>query len=226
MEMTRIEHPLANVPEAERWASVIGGGVLAIYGLTRRDRAGVVLALMGGGIAWRGASGHSRLYEGLHVSRFDGAGSDANVVSGAAVQIERTVTIRRPVSELYRFWRKLENLPRFMEHLESVLPLGGNRFHWVVRAPFGTVQWDAEVFRERQNEFIAWRSLEGSQVENAGSVHFDPAPGGTQVRVRMAYKPPAGPLGALIARVLGVEPGQQVSEDLGRLKRAMESGAG
>jgi uncharacterized membrane protein len=215
-----------NVSDTERWISVVGGGLLTIYGLTRRNRQGALLALMGGGIAYRGMTGHSRLYEGLRVGRFAGAGSDVSAVKGQAIRVEETVTIQRPVEQLYRFWRNLENLPRVMEHLQSVLPLGANRFHWTVRAPLGTVEWDAEIIEERENELIAWRSLEGSQVDNAGSVRFDRAPGGggTEVRVNLAYKPPAGPLGALIAKMLGEEPGQQVSQDLRRFKQVMETG--
>ena len=226
MELTRTPSDTVNVPDFERWASVIGGGMIAIYGFTRGTRQGALLTLMGGGLVWRGVQGHSRLYEGLHVRRFAGDGSEANAVSGRAIHVERTVTIERPISELWRFWRQLENLPRVMKHLESVLPLGGNRFHWTVRAPIGTVEWDAEIIGERENDYIAWRSLEGSDVDNAGSVHFRPAPGtrGTEVRVALAYKPPAGPLGAAIAKLFGREPEQQVRDDLRRFKQVMEAG--
>ena len=218
----------SNMGDAERWASVIGGGVLAIFGLTRRDRGGMLMALMGGGLAARGISGHSRLYDGFEVRRFDGAQHRDHIgVQGPAIRVERAVTINRVVPELFRFWRQLENLPRFMKNVEAVLPVGGNRYHWVVRAPLGgTVEWDAEIVNERENELIAWRSLEGSRIENAGAVKFENAPGGrgTEVKVTLAYKPPAGPLGAAIARMLGAEPGQQVREDLGRFKQLMEAG--
>lgn len=217
-----------NMGDVERWASIVGGGVLAIYGITRRDRGGWLMALMGGGIAARGISGHSRLYDGFEVRRFDGAQERDHIgVQGRAIRVERAVTINRVVPELFRFWRQLENLPRFMKNVEAVLPIGGNRYHWVVRAPLGgSVAWDAEIVNERENELIAWRSLAGSRIENAGAVKFESAPGGrgTEVKVTLAYRPPAGPLGAAIARMLGAEPGQQVHEDLGRFKQLMEAG--
>ncbi len=225
--LPRVEDAV-NVSDAERWASVVGGGALAIYGMTRmqqHDRTGPLFALMGTLLAWRGISGHSHLYEGLHVSRFAGDGGAANVIDGQAIRVERTVRVQRPAAELYRFWRQLENLPRFMEHLESVLPLGGNRFHWTVRAPIGTVSWDAEIIGEREGEFLAWRSVDGSQIANAGSVHFTPRGAATDVRVSLAYQPPAGPLGALVARLFGEEPAQQVGDDLDPFREVMEGGS-
>jgi uncharacterized membrane protein len=139
--------------------------------------------------------------------------------------VERSVVIQRPREELFRFWRNLENLPTFMSHLRSVTQLGGDRSRWVVSAPAGsTVQWDAEVYNEQEPDFIAWRSLQGSDINHAGSVHFSPAPGGTEVRVELNYEPPAGKLGSAIARFFGKEPEQQVDYDLHRLKRIMESG--
>jgi hypothetical protein len=128
---------------------------------------------------------------------------------------------------LYQFWRNFENLPKFMHHLESVQNTGDNRSHWVARGPLGTrVAWDAEVITERPNELIGWRSLEGSQADTAGSVHFTPAPGdrGTEVRVVMKYNPPLGKVGAAIAWLFAQEPGQQVADDLRRLKQLMETG--
>jgi uncharacterized membrane protein len=104
---------------------------------------------------------------------------------------------------------------------------GEGRSHWVAKAPAGTtVEWDAEVYNEKENEMIAWRSLEGSQVDNAGSVHFTPAPGGrgTQVRVVLKYDPPAGVIGAAVARLFGESPAQQIDEDLRRFKQLMEAG--
>lgn len=227
-ELPRPEHA-TNVGDVERWASVVGGGALAIYGLARLgrdDRAAPLYALLGSLIAWRGISGHSHLYEGLHVSRFDGEGSAANAVRGPAIKVERSITVQRPAPELWRFWRNLENLPRFVEHVESVLPLGGNRFHWTVDSPIGAVSWDAEIIGEREGEYVAWRSLEGSEIPNAGSVHFTPGAGGTEVRVSLAYKPPAGPLGAMIARVIGREPEGEVDDALERFKQVMEHDEG
>ncbi len=226
MESISAHDPSVNVPEVERWISLIGGGVLAIYGATRGTREGALLALLGGGIAWRGMSGHSRLYDGIGASGFAGAGGELAAVSGPAVRVERSVVVQRPIHELWQFWRNLENLPRIMRHLEQVLPLGANRFHWVVRAPLGTVSWNAEILGEREDDFVAWRSVEGSDVQHAGSVHFQEHPGGgTDVRVSLAYQPPSGPLGTLIAKMLGREPAARIGEDLERFKATMEAPA-
>ena len=141
--------------------------------------------------------------------------------------VVRSVTVNRPVEELYRFWRDLENLPRIMPHLESVETRGGSTSHWVARAPLNSrVEWDADIVEDRPNEVIAWRSLEGSSVRNAGTVRFQPAPGdrGTEIRVEMEYDTPGGPIGSVVALLSGEEPRQQVSDALRRFKQVMETG--
>jgi uncharacterized membrane protein len=142
-------------------------------------------------------------------------------------QVRNSLIINRAPEELYQYWRDFQNLPRVMRHLESVRVTGEGRSHWVAKAPAGTsVEWDAEVTEDRPNELIAWRSLEGSQVENSGSVRFEPAPGdrGTIVRVEINYTPPGGALGALVAKLFGEEPGQQAQESLRSFKQLMETG--
>lgn len=142
-------------------------------------------------------------------------------------RVEHSVTINRSPAELYQFWRDFQHLPRFMHHLEDVQVRGERQSHWVVRAPAGRrVEWDAEITDDRPNELIAWRSLPGADVDNAGSVRFEAATGerGTVVRVRLAYNPPGGKIGTAIATLFGEEPGQQVQEDLRRFKQLLESG--
>jgi uncharacterized membrane protein len=140
--------------------------------------------------------------------------------------VSRAVTINRSAEDLFKFWRNFENLPRFMTGLVSVRA-EGKRSHWVARGPLGThAEWDAEIITEESNRLIGWRSLEGSEVATAGSVHFNPAPGGrgTEVRVEMKYEPPAGKVGALIAKLFGEDPARQIQEDLRRFKQLMETG--
>jgi uncharacterized membrane protein len=144
-----------------------------------------------------------------------------------ATEVRRAVTINRPRSEVYGFWRQFENLPRFMTHLKSVTATGDRRSHWVAKAPVGgEVEWDAEIVDEREGELIAWRSLAGAQIPNAGEVRFADAPAGrgTEIRVTLTYDPPAGAAGAALAKVFGEEPDQQVREDLRRFKRVLETG--
>lgn len=147
--------------------------------------------------------------------------------TGGAVQVKKSIAINSSPEELYSFWRNFENLPRFMSHLKSVQTTGDGRSHWVAKGPAGTtVEWDAEITEDRPNELIAWRSLEGADVENSGSVRFERAPGGrgTFVRVEIDYNPPGGVIGATVAKLLGEEPEQQVSDDLRRFKQVVETG--
>jgi uncharacterized membrane protein len=150
------------------------------------------------------------------------AGADTGII-----RTKRSVSIARPVEDVYAFWHDFENLPRFMRHLESVRVTGDRRSHWVAKAPAGkTVEWDAETTEDRPNELIAWRSVEGSDVYNAGTVRFMSAPGGrgTEVRVEIEYDPPFGKLGSKVAMLWREEPGQQVQDDLRHLKQIMEIG--
>ena len=153
--------------------------------------------------------------------------ADTAVTRGGPGRVARSVTINQPVEMVYQFWRNFENLPRFMVHLESVRIAGDRRSHWVAKAPAGRqVEWDAETIEDRPNELIAWRSLPGASVPNSGQVRFQSAAGGrgTEVHVEMRYDPPAGKLGAMVAKLFGEEPGQQVSGDLRRLKQVLETG--
>ena len=144
-----------------------------------------------------------------------------------AVRVAQAVTINRSPEEIYRSWRDFQNLPRFMKHLESVRTTGERRSHWVAKAPGGrTVEWDAEITEDRPNELIAWRSLEGADVDSVGSVRFERAPGGrgTIVKVEMRYSPPAGRVGATVAKLLGEGPERRIKDDLRRFKQLMEVG--
>lgn len=144
-----------------------------------------------------------------------------------ALRLKRSIAINRPPQEIYDFWRNVENLPRFMYHLESVQNIGEHLSHWVTKGPGGKrVEWDAEITEDRRGELLAWRSLEGADVYNAGSVRFEPRPGGrgTIVRVDMEYRPPAGVVGAAFAMLFNSAPEQQIYDDLRRLKQVIEIG--
>lgn len=217
-----------NIGSLERWASGVGGGLLTLYGITRRDRAGALLALFGSGFIYRGLTGRSYAYQalGINTARRD-EGAATSVPHNEGVKVERAVTIDKSPVELYRFWRNFENLPQFMDHLQAVTVKDNTHSHWVAKAPAGkSVAWDAEIIHEKENELIAWRSLGNADIGNAGSVHFTLAPGGrgTVVKVVLSYDPPAGRVGSLIAKLFGEEPDQQVREDLRHFKEIMEAG--
>jgi uncharacterized membrane protein len=153
-------------------------------------------------------------------------GNDARQ-SFRGIEVTEAITINRSRDEVYGFWHNFENFPRFMAHLESVQLIDDRRSHWRAKAPGGaTVEWDAETVEDRPNELIAWRSLPDSEVPNSGTVRFRDAPGGrgTEVIVELRYQPPGGRLAALIAKLFGEEPSQQVKGDLRRLKQVMELG--
>lgn len=144
-----------------------------------------------------------------------------------AIRTRRSIAINRPVEELYRCWRDFSNLPRFMYHLQSVTVMDDRRSHWVTQGAAGkTVAWDAEITIDQPNQCIGWRSLEGADVYNAGTVEFERRPGnrGSIVRVEVAYRPPGGIAGSAIAMLLNRSPEQQIYDDLRRFKQVMEIG--
>jgi uncharacterized membrane protein len=214
-----------NVGNIERLACAIAGGALAIYGLRRRSIGGLGLTVAGAALLHRGGTGHCNTYQALGISTANGQAHDSRETEVARdVHIEKSIVIDKSPQELYNFWRQFENLPRFMDHLESVNSVGFNRWHWVAKAPTGIrPEWDAEIYNEKPNELIAWRSLDGN-FTNAGSVRFEPAAseGGTLVKVVMNYNAPGGKISSLLARLFGQEPGQMIEGDLRRLKRLLE----
>lgn len=139
----------------------------------------------------------------------------------------RTVLINRSPSDVYQFWRNFSNLPQFMDNLESVEDLGNGRSLWRARITRGrTTEWQAEITRDEKDREIAWRSVEGALVENSGMVQFAPGPGGrgTMLRVEIKYRMPGGSITANLARLINSEPGQQVADELRRLKMVLETG--
>jgi uncharacterized membrane protein len=218
--------PHVNLGNAERQISLAAGAVAAVFGVARRDVPGLLLAALGAGLVYRGASGHCSVYDALGI---DSRNSDGRGDRPQSVQVVESFLVDKPVDELYTFWRDLENLPTIMSHLEKVEVLDERRSHWVAHAPRiagGSVEWDAEIVEERPNERIEWRSLPGSDVDNQGVVEFKRAAGdrGTAVRVTMEYAPPAGQIGSFFAKLFGENPEGQIREDLRSFKRVMEIG--
>lgn len=135
-----------------------------------------------------------------------------------------SIEVERAPDALYRFWRELSNFPRLMPHLASVQVLDDVHSHWIAQGPAETrVEWDSEIIDEVPNERLAWRSVDGSTIYNAGSVQFAPAGSGTRVTVELLYDPPAGSLGAALAQLLGRGVAGEVRADLRAFKHFMES---
>jgi uncharacterized membrane protein len=218
--------PPVNIGRMEQHFSTGLGVALGLAGLSRGRLPGLLLVAGGAGLLYRGLTGHCHLYDVLGIDTAEH--SEAAVLAAQQGEhVEKAVAINRPVEELFAFWRDVTNLPQIMPHIKCVEALDSARSRWTAEAPFGReLEWEAEIFKERPNELIAWRSLPESDIETAGSVRFKPLSHdrGTEVRLALKYNPPAGKLGAIIATVSGRGLSQEVAEGLRTLKRRMEAG--
>lgn len=217
-----------NIGSTERTLSAFAGAGLIAHALSRRTLPSVLLAAVGVELLRRGLTGSSHLFDSLRASTAPNDGGTAlpRDFYERGIQVEEAITIQRPASVVYAFWRNFENLPRFMSHLQSVTVHDDRRSHWVAQGPAGTsVYWDAEVINEKQDAMIAWTTT-GGTVDHRGSVRFQPATGGrgTEIKVVLDYLPPAGKLGHAIAKLFHKDPQSQIRDDLRRLRALLEVG--
>lgn len=235
MQNFQLAHQPKNIGKVERGASLVAGALLVMRGLQKRSWLGTGTALMGMALLRHGITGFSYTWQALGIDTTGTSPApDVSVPSGKGVRIDEAVTINRPRDEVYRFWRDLSNLAHVMERVESVhASAGSNRSHWIAKGPGGKrTEWDAEIVNESENELIAWRSLDGSEMPNAGSVRFKDASGGrgTEVKLELQYVPPGGPVGAVVSRLFNAsrlmneDPARQIHNDLKRLKARLETG--
>ncbi|MFZ0243289.1 MAG: YgaP-like transmembrane domain [Desulfobacterales bacterium] len=220
-ERTDVTSEEVNVGDTERILSALGGTAIAIYGLTRGSMGGIVTTALGAMLLHRGTTGYCPLYA---LSEIDTTDSE----EGKVIDIVEVLTIGRSREDVYASWRDLEKLPRFMHHIESVRQTGDGHSQWTARLPkgMGTIAWEAETTEDRVNEKIAWRSLGDADVRNSGEVLFREAPGnrGTEVKVRIEYRPPAGKLGRIAAGFANPAFSGMIREDIRRFKSLMETG--
>jgi uncharacterized membrane protein len=213
------------VRQFERWAGFATASAALLYGFRRRSQARVWVAIAAAPLAYRGLVG-----QWPWVTSADEVQGDTRVALAgetAGIHVREAIRLEKPLSEVFRFWRRLENLPRFMTHLARVTELDDRRSHWVAIGPGGLrVEWDAEIVNEVEDKVLGWRSLPGSDVVTAGSVTFSPTPRGnaTQVSVHLQYVPPAGRAGRALSMILGRDPSQMIREDLRHLKQLLETG--
>ena len=213
-----------NISATGRLASTIAGAALAIVGYQRSNK---VLGLAGLGLIARGASGWCPVTAAFDPDAQNDTEITRRHLSGPrGILLEDKITVYCPVSEAYAYWRNLENLPVFMDHLEEVRVIDRFHSHWVARGPLGVrVEWDAEIINDIPPSLLSWKSVGHSDVVSAGSVRFRPlGDSATHVQLKLQYDPPAGKLGATVARLLGDDPQLQVAEDLRRFKQLLESG--
>ena len=197
-----------------RLVATAAGGALAIYGAKRRHAAGSVISSVGLGIL-------TRALTNFETSRLLGIDGGRKVI-----EIQKTINIEAPVDRVYTYWSHPENFPDFMTHVFEVRRIGDGLYRWTVGGPAGLrVQWDAEISALDFNKCLAWKSLPGAVVGQAGVTQFSSNPdGSTRVDIKMSYNPPAGVLGHLIAELFGVDPKHEMDDDLMRMKSFIESG--
>jgi uncharacterized membrane protein len=203
-----------------RWSPLLrvtlgafAGGLVA-WGLSRRDRPGALVAGAGAALLIRDVADRP-------LRRVLGIGAGRRVVD-----FHKTVTVRAPVSDVFAFFSNIENFPRFMAHVKEVKRTGERRYHWVASGPAGIpVSWDGEITGLEAEKLLAWRSLPGAMVQNAGIARFEPTPdGSTRLDIRMSYNPPAGALGHVVASFFGADPKHAMDEDLVRFQSILEQG--
>jgi uncharacterized membrane protein len=221
-----LPHIPTNVSAPERWVSLVGGAALVGYGISRKTPS--LWALLSGGyLLYRATTGNCLISHAAGFSTSDSTRPQSAIAARHGTRVDHAVTIARPVTDVYRFWRDFENLPHFMTHLLDVDTTTDGKSHWVAKGPLGLkVEWDAEIITDTPNQVIGWKSLPGSDVDTAGSVRFRELGDGrgTEVRVELKYDPPAGQFGTFWAKLFGENPNRQVREDLRRLKQILEAG--
>lgn len=208
---------IINVSWPERMVSTTLGALLLTNGvgnLFRNPISAILKTAVGGYLVYRGASGNCALYSML--------GNKENLVHAGSINVRTTMVVNKPRAEVYQYWRKLSNLPLFMEHLKTVEEKDNKRSHWEALLPgnLGVIKWEAEIVEEEENRKIAWRSLEGSMIDNAGKVVFEEALGGqgTKLDIVISYRPPAGDIGRGIASMLNGTVEKYIREDVANFK--------
>lgn len=218
-----------NLSNTERNISIAAGAALGVLALSKPlSIRGLVSAAVGGMLLHRGLSGYCALYNALGVNTRDKSTEPSAAPEeyfDKAIHLEESIVIRQSPRDLYYFWRDFENLPRFMSHLKEVKRIDETRSHWIGTGPMNySVEWDAEIINDEPGKLIAWRSTGSSEVDNAGSVRFLPSgEDSTELRVVIDYIPPAGSIGHAVAKLLGEDPKQQITQDLQKLKEMIES---
>ncbi len=218
LEFTDLQQHLEPNNKGEQWASALGGSALLFLALRRLSWSSPLLGAAGVALLYRSATGQNPARELLDT---------VSQATAEGIQVHRAVTVQRTPEDVYRFWRRIENLPRFMEHLEAVEELADGRSHWQARIPGPMpLSWDARLVHDQPGERLAWETLPDSTVEHQGEVRFVPIDEGraTELHVSLSYRPPLGAAGAAAAQLLNMVTEQQIHEDVRRSKQLLEAG--
>lgn len=207
-----------NVTPLERIASIAAGS-LFIYNSVRQGTLGVFGALAGGYLLFRGGTGHCTVYSLIGKRELPDPVKNVN--------IRTSLKVNRPRHEVYAFWRHLENMPKFMSHLESVRAIDETHSEWKAKGPggIGTVEWRAEIVKDEPGELLGWSSVPEADIQNAGKVEFHDGPNNTtRLDITISYRPPLREVGETIAKLLNPMFEKMVKDDVGNFKVYMETG--
>lgn len=196
----------------QRLLATAAGTAVAAYGWRRKDKIGFCISLLGAGVAAQGLMKRN-IHSFLALSE-----------ESPGFELERTVKIKAPISDIYDFWCNPENYPRVFSHIAAIERQGENLYRWTITGPAGIpIHWDGMIIRTVPNTIVEWKSLPGSTVGNFGIARFDPNyDASTRVHIRMFYRPPAGILGRFLAELFDADPRKVLAQDLARLKRIFE----
>ena len=206
----------ADIGDNQRALSAFAGSML-LYFVTKRQKVDSLLLLGGGYLLYRAVTGHCPVSAALQSNRLSGGASNVN--------IRTSVIVGRPRAEVYAFWRRLENWPLFMRHLENVDELGGNTSVWRMKMPgMEEIRWEAGIVKDERNAELSWHTVEGAPIENTGKINFSDTPGNaTRVDVLLSYRAPAGALGEKLSRLLTPAFRTRVEEDIRNFKHYFEN---
>lgn len=213
---------IVNVGQTERiWSAAVGAWLLSsgLRGLFKHPVSSLVKTGLGVGLLYRGVSGHCPVYASM--------GKTKGVSATPAINIRTGLMVNKPKDEVYAFWRKLENLPLFMQHLSSVTEIDSKHSHWEATLPgkIGKIKWNAEIVKEEPGHLIGWQSIPNSMINNAGKVTFHETGNGqsTELEVVISYHPPAGELGSNIAHALNTVFEKMIRQDIMNFKDYIET---
>ena len=212
-----------NLGRWERIGSVAAGAGL-LYLASQRPRMRGARQILGAGLVARGVTGYCAVKQALVGDEAARTDTKRWLGGAAGIHVRESVVIGRPVGEVYRFWRDLANLARFLRHVERIDVIDPRRSHWVVRGPGQMrLEWDAEILSDEPDALLSWKSTTPADIVSAGSVIFRPIGSEqTQIAVHFQYSPPGGRVGRKLAALLGQDPQMQVREDLQRLRGLLE----
>ncbi|HEV9035762.1 MAG TPA: SRPBCC family protein [Puia sp.] len=205
----------ADISDDQRAVSAFAGSLL-LYFVAKRHRIDSLLMLGGGYLLYRAVSGHCPVSQALKARpRADGSN----------INIRTSVVVNKPRADVYAFWRRLENWPLFMRHLENVDELDGNRSVWRLNMPgMDEIRWDARVVKEEKDAELSWHSVPGAPIESTGKINFSDTPGdATRIDVLLSYRAPSGALGEKLSRLLTPAFRSRVEEDIRNFKHYFEN---